>query len=467
MSPAVWKDYFYLAYFPFYLHHHQLLTFYIEFDHEIFVTTTMATQAERDADLAAQTAKTTGNTSASDAADQEITAPGGTTTTTTPTGQRRTGGGSGDQGRGNGNANDWLSDEFLNGECFVSGEIGELEDNPAHRAVIFGANTPAADAPANAVRFTSAQAEEFIKLNYQALTLAKPDLQAQDAAKVCFLRFLAVRVGLISPAFDPLSYNVRYNEAVRLTAQETVTKLAAARTNVRDLLAEKTRRDLQKDFSNIVCAVAYMFRVRGHHFIEDMRTKYSDLWKRCQKGSDTAGIPWNLVAHDALHAIIPSILDDYWVAMSKDGKIAGALVKRLDSAPAGTAAIRAVYSGAQDLRMAIPGIYTKFKAHFDELDQIVDTLRANRWAGSINRRFYGPQATAVTFNEQRFGAIAAVIVQCLYAFANSSPLLQSKALLRIADNAPITGGFISTGIAALAKDPNVTRLMLDVPVQAD
>jgi len=371
------------------------------------------------------------------------------------------------QGRGNGNANDWLSDEFLNGECFVAGEIGELEDNPAHRAVIFGANTPAATTPGTAQAFTSAQAEEFIKLNYQALSLAKPDLQAQDVAKVCFLRFLAARVGLISPEFDPQVYNVRYNEAVRLSAQNTVVMLGAVRTNVRELLAEKTRRDLQKDFSNIVCAVAYMFRVRGHHFIEDMRTKYSDLWKRCQKGSDTAGLPWHLVAHDALHAIIPSILDEYWVNMSKDGKIAGALVKRLDSAPAGTAAIRAVYSGAQDLRMAIPGIYTKFKAHFDELDLIVETLRANRWAGSINRRFYGPQATAVHFNEQRFGAIAAVIVQCLYAFANNSPLLQSKALLRIADNAPITGGFISTGIAALAKDPNVTRLMLDVPVQAD
>jgi len=360
---------------------------------------------------------------------------------------------------------DWLSDDFLNGECFVSGETGELEEALGHRQIVFPYGSPSADDPDTNVRFTSNQAEDFIRLNYHRLARAKPNLQAADVAKIAFLRFLAARTGLVSPKFDVAVHHVRYNEAIQLTQQQTVVELNAARTNVRALVPVATLKYLQLNFTNIVCCVAFMFRVRGHHYIEDMRVKYAELWKCCQKQGDHPGVTWDLIAHDALHAIMPDTLDGYWVKHSKAGTVAGALEKRLDSAPAGVAAVRAVYAGAEDLRMCIPGIYTKFKSHFDELDQLVDTLQKNRWAGSINRRFYGPEAVAITFNEQRFGAIAAVVVQCLHAFSPISPLLQSKALLRIANNAPITGGFISTGIAALAKDPALTRLMLEVPAR--
>lgn len=389
---------------------------------------------------------------------------GGGTTQQTSTGS---GSGTGrDTNQGRRNNNDWLSDEFLNGECFVAGEIGEIEEVRNYREVIFADDTPAARAPGDRVEFNSDQAERFIKINYARITSIKTTLPPADAAKICFLRFLAVRVGLISPEFATDAFHVKYNEAVRLNAANTVAAVTAATTNVRELLSEDTRRSLQKNFSNIVCCIAYMFRVRGHHYIPDMKTKYQDLWTRCQKSGDNPGIDWELVAHDSLHAIMPIVLDNYWVNCSESGKIAGALVKRIDSAPAGVAAIRAVYAGAEDLRMAIPGIYNKFKAHFDELDGLVKDLRSNRWSGSINRRYYGPSAVAVNFNEQRFGAIASVIVHCLQAFAPGSPLLQSKALQRISNNAPITGGFVSTGIATLSRDPTITRAMLEMPAES-
>jgi hypothetical protein len=208
----------------------------------------------------------------------------------------------------------------------------------------------------------------------------------------------------------------------------------------------------------MVCAVAYMFRVRGHHYLQEMETKYVNLWKKCLKGEDNPGLSWEVIAHDALHAIIPSVLDEFWQRCVAQGHVAGALIKRFDSAPAGVAAVRAVFAGSQDLQMAVPGIRERFADHFNDLDTIMATLRANRWAGSINRRYYN--AVAVEFDEQKFGAIASVVYHALEAFAANSPLLKSNALIRVANNAPITGGLVSRSIATAASDPALVKSML-------
>jgi hypothetical protein len=197
--------------------------------------------------------------------------------------------------------------------------------------------------------------------------------------------------------------------------------------------------------------------VRGHHWLPEMDSKYAGLWKKCLKEDANAGVEWQHVAHHAVHAIYPGILDDFWKNCADGGKIAGALIKRFDSAPAGVAAVKAVYSGAQDLMMAIPGIKNQYKGHFDELDNIMADMRANRWAGSINRRYYN--AGPVAFDEQKFGAIASVIYNALNAFAANSPLLQSKALERVANNAPITGGIVARSIATAVSNPKVVERM--------
>jgi len=161
-----------------------------------------------------------------------------------------------------------------------------------------------------------------------------------------------------------------------------------------------------------------------------------------------------------LHAIIPLVLDNYWEAMKNEGKIAGALVKRFDSAPAGVAAVRAVYAGAQDLQMAVPGIRERFLGHFNDLDDLILKMKTERWAGSINRRYYN--AGVIDFDEQKFGAIASVVYHALNAFANNSQLLKSNALIRVANNAPITGGIVSRSIATAASDPALVKSMLNI-----
>lgn len=354
----------------------------------------------------------------------------------------------------------WLNNEDLNGECFVAGEVGEVEEAQNHRKVYFAPNSPAAVNPGDAVIFTQDQVTEFFLLNVTMLAHHEGVAIGPKHAKVAYLRYLAVRNGLISPAFRPGDHNVRYTEAVRLnaTAYGAVPGMAKVADIPVAMLPDADRTKLRKNFSNIVCCVAYMFRVRGHHWLPEMDAKYANLWRKCVKEDTFPVLEWQYIAHESLHAIFPDVLDDFWLASVAGGKVVGALEKRLDSAPAGCAAVRVVYSGAQDLQMAIPGIKAKFQHHFDELENIVGQMRANRWAGSINRRYYN--APKIDFDEQKFGAIASVIFHSLNAFAASSPMLQSKALERVANNAPITGGIVSRSIATAASNPRIVESLL-------
>jgi len=355
---------------------------------------------------------------------------------------------------------DWLNDNDLNGECFVSGDAGEREESLVHRHVVFSKNLPAAkDGNAGVkVLFTLEEADRFIRLNYYYLKKVAPNLPNSDVAKIAFLRFLAARNGLVSPEFKAETYHVKYNEAIRLTTKQIRQLNMPPDGDYQTVLTDKMREKLMADFSNSVCAVAFMFRVRGHHWLPDMDDAYKNLWKKCLKDQDNPGVNWELIAHHSYHSIMPVILDNYWITCKDGGRIAGALVKRFDSAPAGVAAVRAVFAGAEDIRMCVPALVSNFKSHFDELDRVVKNLRANRWAGSINRRYYN--APALDFDEQKFGAIASVVVNALQTFAANSQLLKSKALLRVANNAPITGGIVSRSIATVATDPNLVKGML-------
>lgn len=356
----------------------------------------------------------------------------------------------------------WIDNDDLNGECFIAGEVGEVEKFENFRVVGFYKNTPAATTPLEIVPFTVSETSGFIALNARMVAAAKNQTLALVHVKIAYVRFLAARAGLISPNFDKASHHVKYNEAEFIDqADLDIANTAGTEAAVGAIeFTTGARKLLRENFANMVCAVAYMFRVRGHHFLGEMDNKYQALWKKCLKDDGNPGLEWSVIAHDCLHAIMPDVLDDYWKACVASSQIAGALIKRFDSAPAGVAAVRAVYTGAQDLQMAVPGIRERFIKHFDDLDNIMAQLRLERWAGSINRRYYG--AKAVDFDEQKFGAIAAVIYHALKSFSAESMLLRSNALIRVANNAPITGGIVGRSIATAAADPELVKTMLNI-----
>jgi hypothetical protein len=367
---------------------------------------------------------------------------------------------------------DFFNDDDLNGECYISGELGEAEVLLQHRVVVFADDGPRASVPFEKVGYNSAQATEFINANFVSQKDAMGNISDAEAAKVCWLRLLAVREGLISPRFDVKQHNVKYNETTTVNIEDMSDKSdwlkahpidnnpTSLHQNIRPHLTNKVRDDLRAAFTNIVSAVAYMFRVRGHHWLADMDDKYKDLWKKCLKEGDNPGVKWELIAHNALHAIMPDILDQFWIQAVAASNVAGALMKRVDAAPAGVAGVRALEAGMTDLALNVPGIKVHFKELYKEKDRLVNELKLNRWAGSINRRFYA--AGDLGFDEGRFSAMAATILAALNQLAPNSPLRNSAALKRIAQNAPLTGALMVKTIVAAAEDPDNAKSLVRV-----
>jgi len=373
----------------------------------------------------------------------------------------------------------FFNDEDLNGDCFIAGDTGETEEKLVHRIVYIPAGTPTASQPLVQVKLSNLQMVDLVNVNYYALKTHVAGISDADAAKIAWIRALAVREGLISEKFRAAMYNCRYSEVQIVAPTDGVTLAAAifavapVGTVVHDgaigsvhqlarvVLDAKTRSDLRKNFATYVSCVAYMFRVRGHHWLADINERFEDLWKRCLKDGVNPGVKWEFIAHHALHAVYPVVLDQFWINMANSGSIPGTLVKRIDASPAGVAGIRALDVGMQDLANTVPGFKHLNKEHYDEVGKFVERLKDERWAGSINRKFYG--GTAVDFNEARFGSIAATVLAALNNFASNSPLKNSQALQRMARNAPISGSFVARLISAAANDPENAKGLVRIP----
>jgi len=365
----------------------------------------------------------------------------------------------------------YFDNEDLNGDCYVAGETGEAEAILAHRIIGFPDGCPCATQPFERVTFDTAKLEEFINLNFALSKSVDNPPSDADSAKIAYIRYLAVREGLASHKFDTKAYNVRYNESIDSAVHWTESPwgqthpldadTAGLHQDVKKVLTKDVMKKLRADFANMVCAVAYMFRVRGHHWLPDMDDKYKDLWKKCQRDADQPGLKWELIAHNATHAIMPAILDIYWEKQVQSSNIAGALVKRFDSAPAGVAGVKALDAGMTDIAINVPGIKVHFRELYEEKDRLVKKLKAERWAGSINRRFYG--AGDLGFDEGRFASIAATILAALNQLAPTSPLRQSAALKRMAQAAPMTGALMVKMIVTAAEDPENARALVVAP----
>lgn len=337
-------------------------------------------------------------------------------------------------------------DEDLNGECFIAGAEGEQEVLITNNIVLFPHGFPAAgpDTVGEKVTITAGNANDFMKVNIRASIAAGRD--AASAAKIAFIRLLAARQGLMSPDFSPAANNVRYNHAERMSEENTEASITAynadnaVKTAVLDTLPQAVRNEIRKKFTDIVCCVAYIFRVRGHHYREDFRDRYVSLWARCLHRDADLPLSWELLATDALHAIMPGHLDDYWVASANAAKCAGTLIKRLDAAPAGVAGVIALDRGLSDVTMLFPGVPHVVPESYSEFQLVRDQVRASRWGGSVNARFYG--AARIRVDEGKIGALASVVMGVYANLAPDSKLQQSNALQRLAEAAPATGGAI-------------------------
>jgi hypothetical protein len=345
-----------------------------------------------------------------------------------------------------------LTDEDLNGECFILGSEGEREDINVLRNVCLP--TDIANIPANILtsRVPAARAwwNLFVVTNYE--DQVAHGVNARDARRVAYIRLLAAREGFFKWSDTPGQHNVRYSEFV---------VRAAVGDDVADWDQDDAwRRNVLPKLYDIVCIMAYFFRVRAHHWTDAMNERYSAVWNKCQYEEENPGLSWQLICHNALHAIYPDDLDDIWLQAADIGRCAGALKKRINSMPAGVAGISALNAGVSDLKLVVPAAFNHLKeaiAHLEDLTRL--TLGSgNRWNGSVNRRFYG--AADVRVNEALLGAVAALILAACEQFAPNSPLRKSMALKRIADNAQLTGAVIARMVKVAVSSDAAAEIFL-------
>lgn len=308
----------------------------------------------------------------------------------------------------------------------------------------------------------------FIRDQVSVLMSVQPPLQDKEIAVCSYLRLFAVQEGLISDAYEAKAHNVNYNDAVRCVNNAAVINaIGANNVGVADdatlnrIMATVNEGELRKiaeNFFNMVCMVAFFFRVRGHHYVDELEGRYANLWARCRMQDFAQPVAAKVWTTYGLHAIMPDVLDAAWNHARRAAMIAGALSKRYDCAAAGMAGIVVVKAGVDDLVMVAPGLRTNLDEAMNYLDEMANRLRGNRWYGSINARYYG--APHATIDEKKLAAIASAVYAVLATVAPESDLNKSAALKRIARGAPITGAILGRAAARISEAPEVVASLV-------
>lgn len=125
---------------------------------------------------------------------------------------------------------------------------------------------------------------------------------------------------------DPAHGGLIFNRVRNHIAYITRTDAAVAWMN-----ANRPRvRVITTMLTNLVCTVPYVFRQKGHHYIDgtDYDDVYYKIWAKVIKDGAIFVSPWKHLATSATHAIMPCVLDQYWGLCVANGRVAAPLQLR-------------------------------------------------------------------------------------------------------------------------------------------
>lgn len=354
------------------------------------------------------------------------------------------------------------SDADYNGNDFIGSQEGEVLDLDAKNVIYV---PPYFDVPAAPFEIQKTDAESmaiFIGVNVvKILELdVEPKVQVKEATVLAYHRFLAWRNGFVSPVWVPGDYYVNYNECVWATEQDLARgiKWVTENGDIDLYLPEGLRKMIRLTFSDRVALIAFVFRTRAHHWMPELDELYVRVWGKCRYKVEDMGASWKLISTMGLHAIFPIILDKHWERGCKLGEVNGALVKRFESAPAGAAGPFVVQQGIHDIEQIAPGIHKRLEGAYQYLSEVMPRLNENRYAGSVNHKYYG--VARLQIDERKLGAAAAVVKAAVDGLASGDPLTRSAALNRIARYAPVTGAVLARAIGTIANRPEVVEPLL-------
>jgi len=365
-----------------------------------------------------------------------------------------------------------VNNDRVNGDILIIDRGGDLYEANAAYTVQCPADFATSGDPGtfNHIQYTREQVTAFLTLNIHAINQAVPTINLNSAAELAYIRFLCVKYRLVSEQYDHNDYNVDYNQCVKLAGQhDTVAEILgnnnhgipqAAKAGVQAAIVATLTNDnlrrLNTTFTNLVCLVAYMFRVRGHHYLSDMLPRYQHLWGKTTTAGRAFLNSWEHLATVGLHAVIPWILDDFWIKAVKDEKCDVILRLRINAAAAGTALIPVLDQGLKDVITVFPAISKIMPDEIQYISDRNDHLRNYRWDHSINARYYG--ANNERIDEKQTGAAGALIRAAITQLAPGTDLEGSKALQRAAKFAPITGAALGIALRNFVRSDKFLAL---------
>jgi hypothetical protein len=122
-----------------------------------------------------------------------------------------------------------------------------------------------------------------------------------------------------------------------------------------------------------------------------------------------------------------------------------------------------VARGIEDIRQVFPAVTERVAETYDEFNQELEAVASDRWIGSVNARLYGRNRHVVP--DGKIGVLAAVVKGVYETLAPNAKLIDSMALKRVAEMAPVVGGVLGQAALHSARDE---RLRLDtVSASAD
>jgi hypothetical protein len=305
---------------------------------------------------------------------------------------------------------------------------------------------------------TSQDVRRIFTLN--ACMLMETGLSLEVSMRIAYLRCLLIERGLISDEWNPKTYSVKYIEAKYHEDNSEYGHLIPnfMKALGKTVLSDDVKSEIAENLNSAICLVAFIFRSRGHHFKIDFLSTINRIAKNCEMPVNKMFINFEQLFTTALHCIPPTVLDKYWKWSVDNGKCKGALVKRYDCAPAGSASIYAIYVGLGDITTLLPQLKVRYKTDYKYLEDTVDYLKTNRWVGSINHTYYG--VARFRYDENRFNGLVALVLGALDSFAPDAPLIKAPSLQRVGNNAPVTAAIIGTVLSNIIKSDKYAQSYL-------
>lgn len=350
----------------------------------------------------------------------------------------------------------------INGDILISLPKGEIYDATAVRQVITVTDLPGRNEDNNfAVLATDRNvANAILVLNFETIRAGLQALGNDVIADYAYLRFLALKYNLCSVSFTGPTIKNCYNEVkyarhnnANLSANEVIADDNAGVPQARKRVVAQALGQrltdvrcsvLNKCFRDIVCLMAFMFRTRGHHWLPNYDAAYNRLWRKCAAYNEIGDLNWSHITTIVLHAIPPNVLDNYWVTCARNDTCDVILSLRISSLAAGTSVYGIIANSISDLTATFPNLLKKLDREVDHVTNAYDEIKKDRWAHSINARFYGSDNERLP--EANIGSLGSIIKSCIHALNEDHPINASPALERVANLAPITGSVYSRTI---------------------